>query len=56
MSKRKIVITIDCNAKTCGRCSFFGHNGGPTGYCEIFGPLFEYNVRLPECIAAEVKK
>ncbi len=21
MSKRKIVLTIDCNAKTCGKCS-----------------------------------
>ena len=56
MSKRKIVLTIDCNAKTCGRCAMFGHNCGPTGYCQIYGYPEEWNVRLTECIAAEVKR
>jgi hypothetical protein len=51
--KRRILLTIDCNAKTCGRCTFFTHNCGPTGWCEVWGYPEEYNERIPECIAAE---
>jgi hypothetical protein len=53
MSKRRIVVTIDCNAKTCGRCAMFGHNAGPHGYCDIYGYLLEYSERAPECLKAE---
>ena len=56
MSKRKIVVTIDCNAKTCGICEWFHHNSGPAGYCLHYGYLDEFALRPPECIAAEVKK
>jgi hypothetical protein len=31
MSKRKILVTIDCNAKTCGDCNYNG-----CMYCELF--------------------
>jgi hypothetical protein len=56
VSKRKIVITIDCNAKTCGRCEMFEHGSSPTGYCLIYGYAEAWNQRCPECLKAEAKR
>jgi len=53
MSKRRILLTIDCNAKTCGRCIFYFHNMGPTGYCEVWGYPDKYDHRHSECLRAE---
>jgi hypothetical protein len=66
--KRKIVITIDCNAKTCGKCHRHSYemDAGEAIWrcmCGMFPgskPLDidkeEHWLRCPECIAAEVKK
>ena len=53
MSKRRILLTIDANEKTCGRCQLFSHNSGPTGYCEMWGAPEDYAERIPECLEAE---
>jgi len=50
MSKRKIVITIDCNAKTCGECDFWQ---GYYHFCQIFSTDADNKNRCPECLRAE---
>ena len=59
----KIVIEIDCGEKFCGKCKArqLGIRSPELSYCYAFGrsAVFEDNgewKRLPECLAAEVKK
>ena len=49
MSRHRIVLTIDCNAKTCGRCEY-SHTDN---WCDIYGCLRGYDDRDPECLRAE---
>jgi hypothetical protein len=53
VSKRKIVLTIDCNGATCGDCRYSG-----SLYCELYVKRRETTAmadwaRLPECLRAE---
>lgn len=55
--KRRIVVTIDVNAKTCGRCSEFFKESPfyffKPNVCTLFHtPLFA-NCRHKNCLAAE---
>lgn len=50
MSKRKIVVTIHANAKTCGRCREWDDSREE---CGIFHQRLNYDERCPACLAAE---
>jgi len=63
MSKKMILVEIDCEDKTCGSCNLRDNEDGH--YCNAFGykrlkGSGEYNSwpyeRLPACLAAEVKR
>jgi hypothetical protein len=56
MSKRKIILTIDCDAKTCGGCVYETLDAYAIPWCDIWQLPVHRRKRCPECIAAEVKE
>ena len=65
---RKITVEIDCTSKTCGECRFV--NGTTPGHIPFCDCMYAQDnkaillprkndgllLRLPECLAAEVKE
>lgn len=56
MSKRKLLIEVDCGKRRCKRCAHVGC--GPEPYCEPFDAECALDakgrsMRLPACLAAE---
>jgi hypothetical protein len=63
----KIAVEIDCGKKYCGSCKYqmFMSAAGEGGLieCQVFGEYTDFDedkdndcIRLPECIAAEIKE
>lgn len=52
--KRKLLVTVDCGVKTCGKCPYCDNFLAPD-ICNIFDVVVPDGKRCPECLKAEAK-
>lgn len=52
MSKRKLLVTVDCEKTTCGKCRWWLDS---LAYCRLYFDDADYKQRCPACLRAEAE-